>query len=60
MNKYPSIKKIFYTLGILCLMLGVIPVPVLGQVGQVFAQDEVTPEPPPAEDRLRKRLLKLP
>ncbi len=28
-------------------MLGLIPVPVLSQVGQVYAQEEVTPEPPP-------------
>ena len=31
-------------------MLGLIPVPVLSQIGQVYAQEEVTPEPPPAEE----------
>ncbi len=42
MRHYLSIKKFLYTLGILCLMLGLIP-------AMVFAQDEATPEPPPAE-----------
>ena len=41
------IRKIINTLGVLFLMLGLIPVPVLSQVGQVYAQEEVTPEPPP-------------
>ena len=44
-----NIKLIVNTIGVLFLMLGLIPVPVLSQIGQVYAQEEVTPEPPPAE-----------
>ena len=49
-----ALKLIVNTIGVLFLMLGLIPVPVLSQIGQVYAQEEVTPEPPPAEDAARR------
>lgn len=42
-------KRISLVLGITTLLLGLIPVPVLGRVGMVSADDGVVTEPPPEE-----------
>ena len=45
-------KKTTCLLGILFILLGLLPVPVLSSVGRVFAQDEIPPaeQPAPAEE----------
>ena len=37
MEFFKSIKKVSYMLGIVCLLLGVIPLPYISQVGEVYA-----------------------